>query len=141
MVCRHAMALCLVLGLAAVTWFAQTNAALTGQVSDPQEAVLTQANVTAINNNTNVQYTTQTNRSGAYVIPSLPPGEYRIEVEKAGFRTIVKPDVILHIQDRVELNFEMAVGSASEIITVSAGAAMINTTDASVSTVVDQSDV
>jgi hypothetical protein len=118
-----------------------TNAAITGQVSDPSKAVLTQAKVTAINNNTNVHYAGVTNQSGTYVIPAVPPGDYRVEVEKAGFKTIVKPDIILHLQDTIELNFEMAVGSASEVVTVTGGASMVNTTDASVSTVIDQSYV
>jgi Carboxypeptidase regulatory-like domain len=103
--------------------------------------VLGQAKITAINNDTGGQYATQTNQTGVYVLPSLPPGEYRIQVEKTGFRTIVKPEVLLHLQDRVELNFEMAIGSASEVVTVSAGASLINTTDGSVSTVVDQTYV
>jgi len=118
-----------------------TNAAITGQVADPSKAVLTQAKVTAINNNTNVHYEGVTNQSGTYFIPAIPPGDYRVEVEKAGFKTIVKPDIILHLQDTIELNFEMAVGSASEVITVTGGAPMVNTTDASVSTVIDHTYV
>ena len=128
MVCRHAMALCLLLALAAVTLFAQTNAALTGQVSDPQKAVLTQAKVTAINNNTNVQYTTQTNRSGAYVIPSLPPGEYRIEVEKAGFRKYEQKNLQLLVNLPMTVNATLEIGATSQIVEVSALAATLNTT-------------
>src|SRR5207244_4196545 len=99
---RHLIAVCLLLAIAPAIVFAQTSsAAITGQVSDPQKAVISQVKVTAVNNNTNVQYATRTNQSGAYLIPSLPPGEYRIEVEKTGFRTIVKPEVIVHVQDRI----------------------------------------
>src|SRR5207247_854028 len=109
-----------------------TNAAITGQITDPLKAVIVQAKVTAINNNTNVRYGGTTNQTGSYLIPSVPPGDYRIEVEKTGFKTIVKPDVILHVQDTIELNFEMALGSASETITVTGGAPLINTQDATV---------
>jgi len=118
-----------------------TNAAITGQVTDPAKAVIVQAKVTAINNNTNVRYEGATNQTGSYLIPSVPPGDYRIEVEKTGFKTIVKPDVILHVQDTIELNFEMAVGSASETVTVSSGAPLIETQSAAVSTVVDRTYV
>ena len=99
-----------------------TNAAITGQITDPLKAVIVQAKVTAINNNTNVRYGGTTNQTGSYLIPSVPPGDYRIEVEKTGFKTIVKPDVILHVQDTIELNFEMALGSASETVTVTGAA-------------------
>ncbi|MGI8741996.1 MAG: carboxypeptidase regulatory-like domain-containing protein [Bryobacteraceae bacterium] len=115
-----------------------TSATITGQVADPSKAVLQRAAVRAINNNTNVRYEALTNQSGTYLIPSMPPGDYRIEVEKTGFRTIVKPDIILHVQDTIELNFEMAVGSASETVTVEGGAPLVNAESASVSTVVDR---
>jgi hypothetical protein len=115
-----------------------TNAAITGQVADPSKALIPQAKVTAINNNTNVRYDGVTNGVGTFLITSLPPGEYRIQVEKMGFRTIVKPDVTLHVQDTIELNFEMALGSASETVTVEGGAPLINTESAAVSTVVDR---
>ncbi|MBZ5664169.1 MAG: TonB-dependent receptor [Acidobacteriia bacterium] len=119
--------------------FAQsTSAAITGQVDDPSKALIPEAKVTAINDNTNVRYEGTTNKSGTYLIPSLPPGEYRIQVEKLGFKTIVKPNVILHVQGTVELNFEMAVGSVSETMTVKGGAPLVNTTDASVSAVIDR---
>jgi hypothetical protein len=119
--------------------FAQsTNAAITGQVADPSKAVITEAKVTAINDNTNIRYGGATNKSGTYLVPFLPPGEYRVQVEKLGFKTIVKPNVILHVQDTVELNFEMAVGSVSESMTVAGGAPLVNTESAAVSTVIDR---
>ena len=137
--CRLIMAFCLMLVLAPTAVFAQsTNAAITGQVTDPTKAVLPQTKVAAINNNTNVRYEGQTNQSGMYLLPSLPPGEYRIEIDKTGFKSIIKPDVVLQVQDRLELNFEMAVGSASETVTVSGGAPLVNTQNAAVSTVIDR---
>ncbi len=136
------LSLCVVLMLIPSLALSQsTNATITGQVADPTKAVLPQATVRAINNNTNVRYEGQTNQSGMYVISSLPPGDYRVEVEKPGFKTIVKPDIVLHVQDTIELNFEMALGSASETLTVTGGAPLVNTQDASVSTVVDQTYV
>src|SRR5262249_23725449 len=78
------------------------------------------------------------NSTGSYTITALPPGAYRVEVEKAGFKTIVQTGIVLHVQDTVELNYEMALGSATENITVEGGAPLVNTQDASVSTVVDR---
>ena len=118
-----------------------TSAAITGQVADPSKALILEAKVTAINDNTNVRYEAATNKSGTYLILSLPPGEYRVQVEKLGFKTIMKPNVILHVQDTVELNFEMAVGSASESLTVTGGAPLVNTESAAVSTVIDRNFV
>jgi len=114
------------------------NAAITGRVTDPSKAVIAGARVTVINSGTNVRYENVTNDSGSYLIVALPPGAYRIEVEKLGFKTIVQQGVVLHVQDTIELNFEMALGSASETITVTGGAPLINTESAAVSTVVDR---
>ena len=115
-----------------------TNAAITGRITDPSKAVLVDAHVAVINTGTNVRYEGRTNNAGSYVIPGLPPGPYRVEVEKPGFRTIVETGVVLHVQDTVELNYEMALGTISESITVTADTNNINTTDAAVSTVVDR---
>src|SRR4029077_15498215 len=87
---------------------------------------------------TNATYSTQTNSGGLFTLSNLPPGRYRVELSKPGFRTVVNPDVTLHVQDVAALNFEMPVGSVAETITVSGGAPLVNTEDASVSTVVDR---
>lgn len=135
-------ALCMVILLLPSLLLGQsTSAAITGQVTDPAKAVIPQAKITAINNNTNVRYEGVTNNVGTFLIASLPPGEYRVQVEKVGFKSIVKPDVTLHVQDTIELNFEMALGSTSETITVSSGAPLVNTESAAVSTVIDRNFV
>jgi len=115
-----------------------TNASLTGYVTDPTKAIVVGAKIIVINVATSIRYEAITNGVGSYDVTNLPPGPYRIEVEKPGFKTVVKSDVILHVQDTAAINFEMALGSASEIVTVTAGGLVINTTDASVSTVVDR---
>ena len=99
-----------------------TNASLTGRVTDPSKAVIVDAKVAAISAATNLRYETATNGSGEYYLANLPPGPYRIEIEKPGFKKLIKPDVILHVQDALDIDFEMAVGSASDSITVEAGA-------------------
>src|SRR4029077_199972 len=113
-----------------------TNASLNGRVSDPSKAMVVDARVAAVNAGTNFRYDTTTNGSGEYSLLNLPPGSYRLEVEKSGFKKTIKPDVILHVQDDLEINFELMVGSASETITVEAGAPLLNTSDAAVSTLV-----
>jgi hypothetical protein len=64
-----------------------------------------------------------------------------MEVERAGFKKLVRPEMILHVHDALVIDFEMAVGSASDRITVHAGAPLVNTTSGAVSTLVDQTFV
>jgi hypothetical protein len=115
-----------------------TNAVVTGRITDPSKAVIVDAHIALINTGTNVRYEGKTNNTGSYVVSALPPGPYRMEVEKPGFKTIVETRIVLHVQDTVEFNYEMALGTSSESITVTADQNNINTTDAAVSTVIDR---
>ena len=56
------------------------------------------------------------------LLPNLPPGPYRIQVSKVGFKTLIKPDVILNVQWAVAINFTLPVGALSETVTVEGGA-------------------
>jgi hypothetical protein len=114
-----------------------THASLAGRVTDPFKARIAGAKVVAINAGTNVSVEATTNAAGEYYLSSLLPGTYRIEVEKPGFRDLIKPDVILHVQDALDIDFEMPVGAASESVTVESGAPLMNTESASVSTLID----
>jgi hypothetical protein len=114
------------------------NATVTGRITDPSKAAVTGARVIATNVDTGIQQSTTTGAEGLYTIVSLNPGNYKLEVEKQGFRTVVKPDIVLHVQDVSTINFEMAVGTFSESITVTDGAPLIDTESAAVSTVVDR---
>ena len=113
-------------------------ATITGRVTDPANAVINGASVNAVNLDTNVGYRTITNSVGQFTMANVVPGSYRLEIAKPGFRTIVRPDIIVHVQDILALNFVLPIGAASEIVTVEGGAPLVNTEDATVSTVIDR---
>jgi hypothetical protein len=115
-----------------------THASLTGRVTDPKKAVITGASVTVINTGTGIHYQGITNETGEYYVTDLPPGRYRIEVEKLGFKAVIQSGVILHVQDALEVNFEMMLGSASESVTVAGESSPIDTESSTVGTVVEQ---
>jgi hypothetical protein len=115
-----------------------TNASLTGRVTDPSKAVIADARVTVINTSTRVHYEGITNETGSYYVTNLPPGTYRIEVEKLGFKAVITANVILHVQDALEVNFEMVLGSSSESVTVQGGRLLLDTESSTVGTVVEQ---
>ena len=118
-----------------------TNGIINGRVLDPSNRVIGGADILVINDATGVQYSGKTNEDGIYVVPNVPPGAYRLQVSKVGFKTLIKPDIVLNIQDALSINFTLPIGAVFETVTVEGGAPMVNTTDASVSTVVDQTFV
>src|SRR5262244_246977 len=96
---RVAFALLVVASFTSVIYAQSTNASLSGRITDPSKALIADAQVTAITTGTNLRYETTTNGSGQYHLVNLPPASYRIEVEKSGFKKLIKPDVFLHVQD------------------------------------------
>ncbi|WP_263408851.1 TonB-dependent receptor [Terriglobus tenax] len=133
--CILSLGLCLTSGLALSQ---STNATISGGVADPSGKLILDANVVIQNDATGVVYSSKTNSVGMYLVPILPPGHYHVQVSKTGFKTIIKADVILNVQSAVALNFVLPVGATSESVTVDSASPVMNTTDASVSTVVDR---
>src|SRR5262245_41159031 len=118
-----------------------TNGSVTGSVVDPAGALIVDAKVAAISVETNFTYETKTNASGNYYLPNLPPTSYRIEIEKAGFKKLIQPNVILHVQDALRLDFEMTIGAVSETVTVDNETPPVNVESATVSTVINRTFV
>jgi hypothetical protein len=134
------LVLCL-LGLAPIG-FGQTEAAtLSGLITDPQGKVVPGVAVEVTNVDTNVSVHQATNGSGLYVVVGLRPGRYRVSVTKEGFRRIDLTDLVLNVQDVLSRNFQLQLGPVLASITVVADSANVNTTNASVSTVIDRTFV
>jgi hypothetical protein len=100
--------------------------------------LIVDAKVAVISAGTNMRTETRSNDSGEYYLANLAPAVYRIEIERPGFKRLVKPDLVLHVQDALKLDFEMTLGDVSETVTVEAGAPLVNTESATVSTVIDR---
>ena len=114
-----------------------TDASISGAVVDPTGKVIPDAIIEILNEETNVYFGGKTNGAGIYSVAILPPGQYRVQASKEGFKTIIKAGIILNVQSALALNFTLPIGAASETVTVDSGSSMLNTTDGSVSTVVD----
>lgn len=130
--------LVLILLFASVVAFAQTDGArISGRVTDPTDAIIVGAECTVTNLGTNVSISTTTNEEGIYVITDLRAATYRLTIQKEGFRTVVQPSLQLYVQDAVNENFKLALGSVSETYTVSGAEPALQTVSAAVSTVVN----
>ena len=121
---------------------AQTaSATINGRISDPQGNSVPAVAVRAVNIDTNVEYGTKTNDAGVYVIPNIPPGRYRLLVRKEGFKEINKVSFDLHVQDTVEQNFSLEIGSVSQSITVTGNVTPLNTETAAQSSFINNTMV
>lgn len=112
------------------------NGTISGTVFDPAGKVMPGVEVTVVNDATRAENFTRTNNDGVYVLANLPPGSYRLQVAKLGFKTLIKPDITLNVQDALAINFTLPVGAVAETITVEGGAPLVNTESGSVSTVI-----
>jgi hypothetical protein len=135
--CRGPLALLLLLSPCLLQG-QSTTASLTGRITDSHRAVIRDATVRVINTSTGIPYYGLTNASGIYYVADLPPGRYRIDIEKLGFIAVIESGILLHVQDALEFNFEMELGSASESVTVAGGGQRLDTESSSLGTVVER---
>jgi hypothetical protein len=110
-----------------------TSGDISGTVTDPSNAVISGATVTCQSTDYGTTDTTKTGSTGAFRIPSLKPGNYRISVTQSGFRTIVETAIVA-IGQVTTVNLKLQLGQSSETVEVSGAAPLIQTEDANIST-------
>src|SRR5271169_2301019 len=112
------------------------NAELSGLISDPAGLAVPGARVVVQSADTRGTRTVSSNQQGEYSVPALLPGPYNITIEATGFKTIHQNGVAVEVDQRARLDFALTVGSNTESITVQGSAPLLNTSDASVSTLI-----
>ena len=122
--------------LAGPVWCQEFRATLVGRVLDPSGAPVPGATVTVTQRATNQKYSAVTTETGDYTVPFLAPGEYRLEVEKPGFRRAVRDNILLRIQDRAGVDVVLEIGVQTEIVEVRAATELLETASASLGQVV-----
>ena len=98
---------------------------LVGTVTDQSGGTVANAKVTATETNTNVSRSTQTNESGNYIFPNMPPGNYNVVVEMTGFRRESRANVDVLVNTNPRLDITLQAGAVSESIEVTAAAPAI----------------
>lgn len=137
LVCASAIGLSVAATAAAQT----TTGVILGSVSDPDGAMLPGASVAAINIGTSARSDTVTDTRGAYVIPNLLPGRYRVEVSLQGFKQFVRDGLTLEVQQQARIDVTLQVGIVNETVTVVSNASVVDATTSSVGKVVDNARI
>jgi hypothetical protein len=131
--------ICLVAFGAALT--AQTTGSVSGTIKDNSGALVPGVVVTVENIATKASRTTTSGASGTYEVALLPPGRYRITAELQGFRTEERSDVTLQVSQNARFDFTMSVGALEESITVQGVSPLVDTRDAAMGQVVEQTKI
>ena len=106
-------------------------ATISGRVQDPSGAAVPGAKVTVVNTDTNIKSEMKTETDGAYVVPFLPPGNYSLTVEAAGFKKYIQTGIILEVAQKAGLDVVLQVGAQTEAIEVSSATELLETESAS----------
>src|SRR5215831_12465773 len=126
---------------ACVDAWAQATAQISGTAKDQSGAVLPGVEIKATQTETGISRDTVTNESGSYVLPNLPLGPYRLEASLPGFRTYAQTGIELQVNSSPSINVVLEVGQVAEQVEVEANAALVETRNATVGTVVENARI
>jgi hypothetical protein len=122
-------------GLAAAQQFATS--VVRGRVTDSSGAALPGVTVTAIHAATNTEYRAVSGPAGDYVVTAVRPGQYSVRFELAGFSRTERTGVLVEVSQEGRVDASLAPGAISEVVTVQGDASIVETSNATVKTVVD----
>ncbi|WP_213807577.1 TonB-dependent receptor [Granulicella sp. dw_53] len=116
-------------------------ATLTGLVSDTSGAVVPKAKVTLTSDERGLSRNFVTGDSGSFSFQLLPPADYTLRVEMAGFRTYEQTGIVLAAGSSANQDIHLSVGSTTQNVVVSSAAPLLNTENANISADISQKQV
>ena len=119
--------LVLLVGGSLVAWSQQITGSIAGTVKDEQGALVTTASISATNTETGYARSAAAGADGSYQIQYLPIGKYTVEVNATGFKKFLQENLIIAVDQTQQLNVVLAVGGASQTITVTEAPPMVET--------------
>ncbi len=121
--------------------FAGVTASIAGTVRDPSGAVVPGATVVATNVDTGIATTQHTNGDGYYSFPTLPLGNYTIDVTQVGFKAYHESGVLLKVNDVLVVDFVLQVGATAEKVEVSGAALHVDTASTQMGEVIESKEM
>ena len=112
-------------------------ATIRGQVLDSSKAALPGVTVTAQNIDTNEMAKAVSNPQGNYTIPFLRPGSYTLTADLQGFQKYTRSGLVLEVNQTATINVQLALGGLTEEVNVTAESPLLETSNASRGTVID----
>ncbi len=110
---------------------------ITGTVTDSTGAAIPGAKVTITQTDTNAVHTVTTSDAGTYTVPQLPPGHYKVEIEKPTFEKFKQTAITLQIDQTMEVSPKLAIGATEQTVDVTDTPPVLQTEDSSIGSVID----
>ena len=120
---------------------AQSTGTIRGTITDVSGAVMPNATVTITNQATGENHVLKTDSAGVYSLPSMSPGNYKIQIEAPGMQTVVANNVLVAVSSVTTQNFAVKVASAMTTVEIQASAPVVESSSVSVGSVVNQKTV
>lgn len=131
----------LIVGLGQVYAQSTVTGAISGRVTDPQGAIVPNATVTVTNLGTNQATTTTATGNGDYRVINLQPGRYKVESTVSGFAAFTAENIIVEVGQTTNVNIGLVVEGQSAEVLITAEAPVINTTDNSNASNINQTAI
>ena len=135
-IARIALLMAIVVTLAMSVSAQIDRGAIVGKITDSSGAVIPNANVTVTNVDRGVAVNTVANEAGEYQVLALIPGRYTVKISATGFQSVVRDNVVLHVQDRLGISAVLTVGSVNQEVVVTGAEPLLKTETADVGAVV-----
>ena len=129
------------LGCAVAGWGQATTGSINGKVSDPGGALIPQASVEVLSQETGITKTVQSDDSGTYQVLSLIPGHYSVTVRKDGFKAYTTNPFELQIDQKLRVDVMLTVGAVTETVAVADVMPLLQTQSAATGQVIGASDI
>jgi hypothetical protein len=134
---KSLLVLSLILAAPCLTWSQIRSGTITGVATDASRGVVPGAEVTVVNQDTNVSQATETNSQGEYTVPYLAAGRYKVSVRKSGFKAYEQTDITLTTGQSLRIDVALATGAVESSVEVVANAVQVQSEAASVQGTVD----
>lgn len=122
--------------------YGQMNTAdISGDITDSTGAVVPGATVTALQIATQQKHAAVTNDAGQYLLPQIPPGQYKLTVDAPGFKQAIQEGVVLHVGDHTRQDFALQLGGASQSVIVEAAPGLMQVESAEIKDVIQNKRV
>lgn len=112
-------------------------AVIVGRVTDASGASVASARVEITHVETGTVYNNNTNTEGIYRMPDLPVGTYTVAVQASGFKRATRSGIVLEVDDKPEIDFQLEIGAVTETVAVHASASLVDTDSATVGKVIE----